>query len=248
MDMRRQAGQGNDMISTNHQETGIIREGRDDLSPVAGAETSLDRPGRVAGQPIGRRQFLAAGAVGIAAWSACGRAVAAEPTDPRFPSTIVAEVGGKPTRLSLTGTALRSKLRVRVYAVGSYAPEGVAIPSPEALAVLDAPKVLHLIFERDVDGTTMARAYRDSIGRSYPAPAFTAELGLLERHFVANPVRKGDHVWLTHIPGVGMGVQVNDQPGLVIGGVEFARAAWGTYFGPNHLGLALKEGLTSRLR
>ncbi len=236
------------MTSTNHRETGPAREGRDDPNPVQRARTPFDRSGRVTGRPIGRRRFLAAGAVGLATWSACGRAVAAEPADPRFPSTIDAEVGGKPTRLALTGTALRTKLRVRVYAVGSYAPEGVAIPSPEALAVLDAPKVLHLIFERDVDGATMARAYRESIGRSHPAPAFAAELGLLERHFVANPVRKGDHVWLTHIPNVGLGVQVNDQPGQMIGGVEFARAAWGTYFGPNHLGVALKEGLTSRLR
>ena len=95
---------------------------------------------------------------------------------------------------------------------------------------------------------TMARAYRESIGRSYPAPAFEAELALLERHFVANPVKKGDHVRLTHVPGVGMGVQVNDRPGMVVGGVGFAQAAWGTYLGPNHLGVALKEGLTSRMR
>ena len=64
----------------------------------------------------------------------------------------------------------------------------------------------------------------------------------------ANPVREEDHVRLTHVPGVGLGVRVNDQPGLVIRGVGFSRAAWGTYLGRNHLGVALKEGLTSRLR
>ena len=68
------------------------------------------------------------------------------------------------------------------------------------------------------------------------------------RHFVANPVKQGDHVRLTHVPGVGLGVRVNNQPGLVIRGVGFSRAAWGTYLGRNHLGVALKEGLTSRLR
>ena len=94
----------------------------------------------------------------------------------------------------------------------------------------------------------MAKAYRESIGKSYPAPAFAAELALLERHFVANPVKKGDNVRLTHVPGVGLAVQVNDQPGMVIGSVGFAQAAWGTYFGRNHLGVALKDGLTSRLR
>ena len=174
--------------------------------------------------------------------------VAGAPGDPRFPATIAAEVGGRPVRLALTGTALRTKYLLRVYAVASYAQEGVEIPNPEALAALDIPKRLHLIFERDVDGATMAKAFRESIGRSHPAPAFAAELALLERHFVANPVREGDHVRLTHVPGVGLGVRVNNQPGLVIRGVGFSRAAWGTYLGRNHLGVALKEGLTSRLR
>ena len=200
-------------------------------------------------RPMNRRHFLATGAIGFLACAAGNAPVVAGVSgDPRFPATIVAEVGGRPVRLALTGTAVRTKLRVRVYAVASYAPEGIAIPSPEALADLDVPKQLHLIFDRDVDGATMAKAYRESIGRSYPAPAFEAELALLERHFVAHPVRKSDHVRLTHVPGVGMGVRVNDQPGMLIGGVGFARAAWGTYFGQNHLGVALKEGLTSRLR
>jgi hypothetical protein len=235
------------------------REGRYGLRLVAEEELPRANAAEVASVRVrrpdaedcamNRRRFLALGAIGLAGLTAGTPPVVASGTDDtRFPATIVAEVGGKPVRLALTGTALRTKLRVRVYAVASYAPEGIVIPSPEALAALDAPKLLHLIFERDVDGATLAKAYRESIGRSYPAPAFAAELSLLERHFVANPVQKGDHVRLTHVPGVGMGVQVNDRPGMVVGGVGFAQAAWGTYLGPNHLGVALKEGLTSRMR
>ena len=162
--------------------------------------------------------------------------------------TIAAEIGGRPVRLALTGTALRTKYLARVYAVASYAQEGAMISDAESLATLDIPKQLHLIFERDVDGATMAKGFRESIGRSHPAPAFGTELGMLERNFVANPVRQGDHIRLTHIPGVGLGVQVNAGPGMVIRGVGFSRAAWGTYLGPNHLGVALRDGLTSRLR
>ena len=196
-----------------------------------------------------RRHFLAAGPIGFAAWMAGTAPVAAGgAADPRFPATIAAAIGGKPVRLALTGTALRTKYGFRVYAVASYVREGVAVPGPEALAALDAPKLLHLIFERDVDGSTMADAFRASIGRSHPAPAFAAELSTLERHFVANPVHRGDHLRLTHVPGAGLGVQVNAQPGLLIRGVGFAQAAWGTYLGRENLGVALKEGLTSRLR
>ena len=57
---------------------------------------------------------------------------------------------------------------------------------------------------------------------------------------MANPVKQGDSIRLTHVPGVGMGVQVNARPTVLIPGIAFAQAAWGTYFGPNHLGVALK--------
>jgi hypothetical protein len=210
---------------------GIDRAGRDD-------------PRDSRGFSMIRRRFLAAIPFGLGARSALA---APGSGDPRFPALIATRVGGKPVRLSLTGSALRTKYRFHVYSVASYLKEGVAVRTPEGLAGLDAPKILHLIFERDVDGATMAKAYRESIGRSYPAPAFAAELALLEAHFLANPVRQGDHIWLTHVPGVGLAVNVNNQPGLMVGGVAFARAAWGTYLGPNNIGMAIKSGLTSRL-
>jgi len=109
------------------------------------------------GRPMVRRHFLAVGTIGFAAWSMGSvPVVAGVPGDPRFPTTIAVEIGGRLVRLALTGTALRTKYRFRVYAVASYAQEGVAIPNSEALAALDFPKQLHLIFERDVDGATMA--------------------------------------------------------------------------------------------
>ena len=194
-----------------------------------------------------RRRLLAAGIVGVLGWKSARPAVAGS-NDPQFAPSVVANIGGKPVRLNLTGTALRTKYWVRVYTVASYAQAGLRIASPEALARLDAPKQLHLIFERAVDGTTMANAFRESIGRSFPAPNFATELGQLERYFVANPIQQGDNIRLTHVPGVGMGVQVNTRPTVLIPGVAFAQAAWGTYFGPNHLGVAIKDGLSSRLR
>jgi len=198
-----------------------------------------------------RRRFLSAGTFGFGfgVWAAgSAPAVAGRVGDSRFPVSIAANIGGKSVRLGLTGSALRTKYRFRVYAVASYLQEGLAVAGAESLATLDAPKLLHLVFERDVDGSTMADAFRQSIGRSYPAPAFAGELAQLERHFVANPVKQDDHIRLTHIPGVGLGVQVNGQPVMVIRSVGFARAAWGTYLGRNNIGVAVKDGLTSRLR
>ena len=196
-----------------------------------------------------RRRFLAAVPSSLAACVAFADSAArAGGGNSRFPTTVDARIGGKSPRMTLTGSAIRKKYGLSVYAVGSYVDEGVKIRDASTLARADVAKQLHLIFERDVDGRTMASAFRASIGASDPAPAFEAELAGLERYFLAHDVEAGDHIWLTHVPGYGLGVNVNSLPGLAIPGVKFAQAAWGTYFGPNHLGVALKEGLTSRLR
>jgi hypothetical protein len=196
-----------------------------------------------------RRRFLSAGTIGFVAWVADTHSDAQGATgDPRFPATIASRIGGKPVRLVLTGTALRKKYGFSVYALASYVQEGVQVRDADGLMRANAAKQLHLVFERDVDGATMASGFRASIGMSHPAPAFESELAMLERYFLAHPVKQGDHIWLTHVPGVGLAAQVNGQPGMVIGGVGFAQAAWETYLGRNNLGVAIKTGLTSRLR
>lgn len=196
-----------------------------------------------------KRRVLAAALVGLCVRAAVGGAGgdAAAGGDPRFPAAVSRTIGGKPVRLSLTGTAVRKKYGFTVYSVASYVQEGTKVRDADGLSRADAAKELHLIFDRDVDGPTMAKAYRASIGMSHPAPAFASELASLERYFLAHPLKRGDHVRLTHVPGVGLGCQVGGQPSRLVGGVGFAVAAWGTYLGPNNLGAALKAGLTSRL-
>ena len=167
--------------------------------------------------------------------------------DPRFAATVNTRIGDKPVRLVLTGTALRTKYLLRVYSIASYVQEGIKVGDAGALARVDAIKQLHLIFERDVDGATLASSFRESIGMSHPAPAFAAELATLERYFLTHPVKQGDHVRLTNIPGTGLVVQLNAQRGLVIPGAAFARAAWEPYLGRKNIGVAIQSGLTSRL-
>src|SRR4051794_31880513 len=72
--------------------------------------------------------------------------------DPRYAATIASRIGGKPVRLVLTGTAMRTKYGFSVYAIGSYVQEGVKVRNGDELARIAAAKQLQLIFERDVDG------------------------------------------------------------------------------------------------
>ncbi len=168
-------------------------------------------------------------------------------TDPRFAATVVTRIKDAPVRLVLTGTALRTKYTFRVYAIASYVQEGIRVGDANALASVDAIKQLHLIFERDVDGATLANSFRESIGMSHPAPTFASELATLERYFLQHPVKQGDHIRLTNIPGTGLVIQLNAQRGMVIPRSDFARAAWETYLGRKNLGVAIQSGLTSRL-
>jgi hypothetical protein len=167
--------------------------------------------------------------------------------DPRFLPTLGCQVAGKPTRLVLTGTAMRTKFGFSVYAIGSYVQEGTKVRDAEALARIAVAKQLHLIFERDVDGATMAQSFRDAIGLNHPAPAFAAELEKLEQFFRSHPARRGDRIVLTTVPGAGLTCEVSDQPRFLIESTGFSQATWEVYLGRKNLGTGIKSGLTSRL-
>jgi hypothetical protein len=190
-----------------------------------------------------RRQLLIAAGALLTGSTALGGS-----PDPRFSSTLSTKIGGKTVKLSLTGSALRKKYGFSVYSIASYLQEGAKVADAETLARADLAKILALIFERDLDGQTIATSFRGSIGANHPAPAFATELGKLEKYFLAHNAKLGERLWLTHIPAVGLSCQFQGDAGIRIDGVPFARAIWETYLGPNNLGVAIKEGLTSRLR
>jgi hypothetical protein len=194
------------------------------------------------------RRYLAALLIGL--WgqaSLAGEGVQVGGCDARFAETIQSRVGGKPVRLVLTGTAMRTKWTRDVYALGSYLQEGVVARDAEGLAGAQVVKQLRLVFVRDVDGKTMSKAFQEAIRLNYPAPALGAELNRLAQYIKSNPVKVGDEIWLTSIPGVGLGVQVVGKKELLIENVQFAQAAWDAYLGHSNVGVAVKKGLSSRL-
>jgi hypothetical protein len=165
----------------------------------------------------------------------------------RFTTTMEATVGDKPVRLLLTGTALRQKVFVNVYALGSYVQEGVAVRTPEQLAEVDCVKRLHLVMERAVDGKDMAAAFQAAIRANHPEPAFAAEVDQLTRMLQGDSAQKGDHIFLTHEPGVGLHCHRPGKADFTIRNPAFSRAVWDIYLGKNNLGEGIKKGLLSRV-
>jgi hypothetical protein len=165
----------------------------------------------------------------------------------QYPSEIEAPVAGKTVKMALTGTALRTKLIVNVYTIGSYVQQGATVHSAEELAAADSPKRLHLVMERCVDGKDMAEAFRAAVRRNHPEPAFNDEINTLMQFMRSTTVRKGDHIHLTHVPGIGLHCSMAGKADFLIKNVAFAHAVWEMYLGKNNLGEAIKKGLVSRL-
>jgi hypothetical protein len=164
-----------------------------------------------------------------------------------YPSTTEVSVAGQTVKLALTGTALRTKLIVNVYTIGSYVQQGVKVQSAEDLATVDCPKQLHLVMERNVDGKDMAEAFASAIRMNYSEPAFKDEIQLLTRYLQGMTVQKGDHIYLTHVPGAGLDCSIAGKTSMMIKNARFSQAVWEIYLGKHNLGENIKRGLTSRL-
>lgn len=175
--------------------------------------------------------------------------VAVSGSEVKFPAEIEAKVGDAQEQLTLTGTALRERFFVNVYAIGSYVKKGADVKNAEQLAEADVPKQLQLVLERDLPGDKMADAVNDSITANYSPEEFKAELEAFLGFIRADAIAKGDKVRITHVPGVGLECEiVGAKPRAIrIENVKFSRAVWDIYFGKRNIGLAIKRGLVSRL-
>ena len=195
-----------------------------------------------------RSRLLALALLGLfAAAALAAESVGVEGSQTQYPTLIESPINNKPVKLVLTGTAMRKKLLFNVYTVGSYVQEGTPVHSADDLADADAPKQLHLVMERDLDGKTMANAFREAVRLNYAAPEFDGELDTLARFLEQTAVKKGDHVWLSHVPGVGFHGRLAGKKEIVIPNSRFSKAIWEIYLGKNNLGESIKQGLTSRL-
>ena len=142
----------------------------------------------------------------------------------------------------------RQKLFFNVYTLGSYVVEGAAVHTAEDVAGLDQPKQLHLVMERDVAGGDIAEAFSVAIRQNYPTPNFNEEVNRLVEVMREIEFKKGDNVYLTHQPGIGLRCQVIGKGDFTIENPDFSRAMWDIYLGKNNIGEGIKKGLVSRLK
>jgi hypothetical protein len=167
-------------------------------------------------------------------------------SDVKYPTTVTATLGDKQYAQKLTGVAMRKKAFVDVYTIGSYVVNDFRGKTPEELAAADVVKQLHLVMERNVSGTDMARAFETAIRANY-GNEFDQDMKKLTDLISQFDLHKGDQVWITHIPGYGVHFNLVGKKQEFIPGLKLAKAIWDIYLGPKNVGEAVKKGLTSRL-
>jgi hypothetical protein len=197
---------------------------------------------------VSRRTLALVTAALVATGSVLAQTVKTPGSGTSFPVEQPAgKVGGREVKLVLTGCAVRQKLLVNVYSIGSYVAGDAGVKSAEQLASADCLKRLHLIMERTVDGKDMAEAFRAAIRMNYPEPQFTDEVNKLVQFMRNDSARKYDHIALTHIPGIGLHCVWAGKADFLIKNTAFSKAVWDIYLGKKNLGESIKQGLTSRL-
>lgn len=169
-------------------------------------------------------------------------------SDVKYPTLIESKIGDKQVRLALTGAAMRKKVIVNVYTIASYADEKVAIGGADELCTKDCVKQLHLVMHTGVSGKQMADAFTDGIHQNHAKPAFDTEIAALNQKLRTMDLVKGDNVWLTHIPNVGLRIDVVGKLAISIENAAFATALWEIYLGKKNIGEQIKTGLASRLK
>ena len=165
----------------------------------------------------------------------------------QYVSVMETTAGGKTLKLDLTGTAMRTRLILNVYAIGSYVQENHKGKTAEDVVAADCVKRLHLVMERTVDGKDLGEAFRAAIRLNHPEPEFSEEVNTLAQYMRSTSLRKGEHLYLTHVPGIGLHCSVAGKADFLIRNPKFSMAVWEIYLGKKNLGEHIKQGLVSRL-
>jgi len=136
--------------------------------------------------------------------------------DDIFPVAVSAEIGGKKAEMRLTGHAVRRAMRIRFYKIGSYCCESIAPSDVDRLAAADVPKQLLLVMERDISASILERSFRETFEKNDPDKKFVVEIQKMLDYMTSSPLKKGEHVLITHLPQGGVSVRGRDQDPIVV--------------------------------
>ena len=140
-----------------------------------------------------------------------------------------AEVKGQ--TLALNGMALRSKFFIKVYVAGLYLAQKEKAPA--AILAADAPRrqVMHFLY--NVSKEQMCEAWEEGLTQNTPKASAEVKKGFTTLCAWMEPIKKGNELVLTYVPGEGTHVEVNGKMKGTLEGKATADAILNTWIGPD---------------
>jgi chalcone isomerase-like protein len=154
-----------------------------------------------------------------------------------MPETV--QVGS--TTLVLNGLGLRTKFVVKVYVAGLYLEQ----KSSDGRAILnaDAPKRIVMHFVHGASKSQMSDAFEDSFKDNSPDTVKTMKGDIDKLLGALEPVKEGDQMVFTYLPGSGTTFAINGTDKVTIAGKAFGQLLFSVWLGPKPPNADLKKGI-----
>jgi len=154
-----------------------------------------------------------------------------------LPDTL--QVGG--TTLVLNGLGLRKKFMVKVYVAGLYLEQKSS--DPRAIIKADAPKRIVMQFVRDVSKSQITDAFNEGFNNNAPDAEKTMKADIDRLLGALEPVKEGDQMVFTYVPGTGTTFAINGKEKLTIAAPAFGPVLFSVWLGPKPPTADLKKGM-----
>jgi hypothetical protein len=145
------------------------------------------------------------------------------------------------TKLVLNGLGLRTKFMVKVYVAGLYLEQKSS--DPGAIIKADAPKRIVMKFLHGASQSQMADAFKESFQDNSPGATKTMQPDIDRLIAALEPIKVGDQMVFTYVPGTGTSLAINGQEKLTIPGAAFGPVLFSVWLGPKPPNADLKKGM-----
>jgi hypothetical protein len=150
-----------------------------------------------------------------------------------------AQVGS--TKLVLNGLGLRKKFVVKVYVAGLYLEQKSS--DPGAIIQANTTKRVVMQFLHSASKSQLAEGFDESFNNNSPDAKNTMKADIDRFLGALEPVKEGDQIVFTYVPGTGTTVVINGKEKLTIAAPAFAPVLFSVWLGPKPPTSDLKKGM-----
>ncbi len=148
------------------------------------------------------------------------------------------------TKLVLNGLGLRSEFMVKVYVAGLYLEQKSSDPS--AIIKADAPNRIVMQFLHGASKSQMANAFNESFNDNSPDAVKTMKPDIDRLLGALEPMKVGDQMVFTYVPGTGTTFAINGKDKLTIAGPAFNPVLLSVWLGPKPPTASVKKGMLGK--